>query len=229
MAHFESLIIHYRFPLGHTYQHHWKQTLFHKNRKKTDHYKPKMLLPLLKLLSILQKHVHVINSQFFTAVKRLFPIKNCDVFLIFAQNIDCRYTLEHVRTAVLTSTHNLCFRTKIRKKQQQFFYIKIGCKGVYISRTCYPDVFYSYSKVVEQKEALEQKNLHIIQILESERQAKWHHDFFFHCFYSYIFPSSFQLYLPVSLYSFIYPSILQLDGQKILKAYICCYILSCCL
>lgn len=33
----------------------------------------------------------------------------------------------------------------------------------------------SYSKVVEQKEELEQKHLHIIQILESERQAKWHY------------------------------------------------------
>lgn len=36
-------------------------------------------------------------------------------------------------------------------------------------------LFFSYSKVVEQKEELEQKHLHIIQILESERQAKWHY------------------------------------------------------
>ena len=30
-----------------------------------------------------------------------FQMKNCDIFLIFAQNIDCGYTLEppHVRTA----------------------------------------------------------------------------------------------------------------------------------
>ena len=35
---------------------------------------------------------------------------NCDIFLIFAQNIDCGYT-----EAVLTSTPNLCFRAKIRK------------------------------------------------------------------------------------------------------------------
>ena len=31
--------------------------------------------------------------QFFTAVKKIIS-KNCDVFLIFAQNIDCGYTLE---------------------------------------------------------------------------------------------------------------------------------------
>ena len=36
-----------------------------------------------------------------------FQMKNCDLFLIFAQNID--------REAVLTSTHDLCFRAKIRK------------------------------------------------------------------------------------------------------------------
>ena len=67
-----------------------------------------------------------------------FQMKNCDIFLIFAQNIDCRYTF------VLTSTHKLCFRAKIRGKnaylcKPQFYYIKVGCKGVYITRTCYPD------------------------------------------------------------------------------------------
>ena len=45
-------------------------------------------------------------------------MKNRDVFLIFAQNIDFGYTLEPpLRSeAVLTSTHNLCFRAKVRKK-----------------------------------------------------------------------------------------------------------------
>ena len=38
-----------------------------------------------------------------------FQRKNFDIFLIFAQNI---VSIE----AVLTSTHNLCFRAKIRKK-----------------------------------------------------------------------------------------------------------------
>ena len=36
--------------------------------------------------------------------------KNVDIFLIFAQNIDCGYTLEPP-----TNTHNLCFEAKIRK------------------------------------------------------------------------------------------------------------------
>ena len=34
----------------------------------------------------------------------------------FAQNIDCGYTLEPPHPFVLTSTHDLCFGAKIRKK-----------------------------------------------------------------------------------------------------------------
>ena len=59
-----------------------------------------------------------------------FQMKIFDIFLIFAQNIDCGYTLE----PPLTSTHNLCFEAKIRKKcipllKPKFYYIKVGCKG----------------------------------------------------------------------------------------------------
>ena len=59
-----------------------------------------------------------------------FQMKNCDFFLILAQNIDHGYTLQ----AVLTNTHNLCLTAKIRKNvcpcKPQFYYIKVGCKGV---------------------------------------------------------------------------------------------------
>ena len=37
------------------------------------------------------------------------------IFLISAQNIDCGYSLEPPRRAVLTSTHNLCFVQKYEK------------------------------------------------------------------------------------------------------------------
>ena len=47
-----------------------------------------------------------------------FRRKIFDIFLIFAQNIDCGYTLEPpTGEAVLTSTHNLCFGAKIRKNR----------------------------------------------------------------------------------------------------------------
>ena len=45
-------------------------------------------------------------------------MQKCDIFLIFAQNIDFGYTLEPPQRggAVITSTHNLCFRAKIKKE-----------------------------------------------------------------------------------------------------------------
>ena len=46
-----------------------------------------------------------------------FQMKNCDIFLIFAQNIDRGYTLE-LSEAVPTSTNDLCFRAKIRTKMK---------------------------------------------------------------------------------------------------------------
>ena len=54
-------------------------------------------------------------TEIFLALKlENFQLKKFDIFLIFAQNIDCGYTLE-LGEAVLMSTHNLCFRAKIRK------------------------------------------------------------------------------------------------------------------
>ena len=68
-----------------------------------------------------------------------FQMKNCVIFLIFAPNIDCGNMLD--TEEVLTSTHDLCFRAKISKKnvypcKPHFYYIKVGCKGVYITQTC---------------------------------------------------------------------------------------------
>ena len=46
-----------------------------------------------------------------------FHMKKCDIFLVFAQNINCGYTIEPLlfSEAVLTSTHNICFRAKNKK------------------------------------------------------------------------------------------------------------------
>ena len=49
---------------------------------------------------------HAINRDFLSFKKiESFQLKNFDIFLIFAQNIDCGYM----------STHNLCFGAKLRK------------------------------------------------------------------------------------------------------------------
>ena len=63
-----------------------------------------------------------------------FRMKNRVIFHIFAQNIDCGYTLEAPQEAVLTSTHNLCFGAKNKKLMYTpvypFYCIKVVCKGV---------------------------------------------------------------------------------------------------
>ena len=59
-------------------------------------------------------------------------MKNCEIFLVFAQNIDCGYSLEPPQF----------FKAKKRKNvypcKPQFYYQKVGCKWVFIKRTCYP-------------------------------------------------------------------------------------------
>ena len=79
------------------------------------------------------------HQRFLALKTESFQLKNFDIFLLFAQNMDCGYTLE----PVLTSTHNLMFGAKIREigipLQTPVFYIKVGFKGVYMSRTCFPD------------------------------------------------------------------------------------------
>ena len=66
------------------------------------------------------------------------------IFLIFVQNIDCRYTLEPPRRGGSNEYPQSMFWSKNKKigipRIPQFFYIKVGFKGVYISRTCFPDV-----------------------------------------------------------------------------------------
>ena len=73
-----------------------------------------------------------------------FHWKNFDIFLIFAQNIDCGYTLEPPRRGGSNEYPQSMFWSKNKKNRYtphipQFFYIKVGFKGVYISRTCFPD------------------------------------------------------------------------------------------
>ena len=57
---------------------------------------------------------------------------------VFALNIDCGYTLEPPRRCGFI--HNLCFGAKIRKigipLHTPVFTIKVGFKGVFITRSC---------------------------------------------------------------------------------------------
>ena len=64
----------------------------------------------------LRKHAHAINRDFSSLKIENFQLKIFDIFLIFAQNIDCGYMLEPPRRGgSVTSTHSLCFGAKIRR------------------------------------------------------------------------------------------------------------------
>ena len=65
-------------------------------------------------------------------------------FLIFAQNIDCGYTLEPPRRGGSNEYPQSMFWSKNKKKKvypckPQFCYKKVGFKGVNITRTRFPD------------------------------------------------------------------------------------------
>ena len=68
-----------------------------------------------------------------------------DIFLIFAQNIDCGYTLEPPRRGGSNEYPQSMFWSKNKDNRYtpaypSFVYIKVGFKGVNILRACFPDV-----------------------------------------------------------------------------------------
>ena len=70
-----------------------------------------------------------------------------NIFLMFAQNIDCVHMLEPPQRVGSNESPQFMFQSKTKKKyvyscKPQFYYIKLVCKGVYISRTCLHDVYH---------------------------------------------------------------------------------------
>ena len=67
-------------------------------------------------------------------------------FLFLLQNIDSGYTLEPPRRGGSNEYQQSMFGAKIRKIGNphipQFCYIKVEFKGVYITRTCFRDVYH---------------------------------------------------------------------------------------
>ena len=65
--------------------------------------------------------------------------------LFFAQYIGCGYMLEPPHRGGSNEYPQSMFRTNKNKKKivypciSQFYYIKVGLKGVFIARTCFPD------------------------------------------------------------------------------------------
>ena len=85
---------------------------------------------------------------FFRNENRKFHLKIFDILNIFAQNIDCGYTLEPPQRGGSNEYPQSMFWIKNQKKQvypckHHFYYIKVDNDGVYISRTCFPDAVYA--------------------------------------------------------------------------------------
>ena len=68
-----------------------------------------------------------------------FQMKIFNIFLIFAQNIDCGYKLEPPNEYPQSMFWS---KKKVNPCKPQFYYIdiKVGCKGVFVTRTCFRDI-----------------------------------------------------------------------------------------
>ena len=75
-----------------------------------------------------------------------FHRKTFDIFLIFAQNIDCGYTLEPPRRGGSNEYPQSMFWSKNKKNRYTpanpsfTIYIKVVFRGYLLQRTCFPDI-----------------------------------------------------------------------------------------
>ena len=77
------------------------------------------------------------HCKFYHRKYENIKMKNCDIFLIFAQNIDCGYSLEPPQRGGSNEYPQSMFSTRNKKNKvcpckPQFYYIKVGFKGVRI-------------------------------------------------------------------------------------------------
>ena len=74
---------------------------------------------------------------------KIFNKKKINIFLIFAQNIDCGYTLEPPHRGGSNEYPQSMFWSKNKKKgiplHTPLLLYKSGVQGVFIARTCFPN------------------------------------------------------------------------------------------
>ena len=70
---------------------------------------------------------------------KIFIEKKIDIFLIFAQNIDCGYMLDEYPQSMFWSKNkkNTGLHTPVLLYESG---VQVGFKGVHITRTCFRDV-----------------------------------------------------------------------------------------
>ena len=92
----------------------------------------------------LRKHTYSNKMKILPPKKENFQIKNSDIFHIFAQNIDCGYSLEPPWWGGSNEYPQCMFLSKKKKKKKrkkntvypckpQFYYINVGFKGIKIT------------------------------------------------------------------------------------------------
>ena len=82
--------------------------------------------------------------KFFHPKNENFQIKNSDIFLVSAQNIDSGYSLELPQWGSSNEYPKSMFLSRNKKYnvypcKPQFYYIKVGFKGVKIIKACFRD------------------------------------------------------------------------------------------
>ena len=77
------------------------------------------------------KKLSILHGQVFSCKNKISLGEKNDIFNIFVENIDCGYPQTMFWTNDKKSRY-IPFKPK-------FFYIKVGVKGIYISRTIFPD------------------------------------------------------------------------------------------
>ena len=75
------------------------------------------IIKTLKGDTTLRKHAHAIYRNLFGCKNTNFAWKNFDIFLIFAQNIDCGYTLEPPRRGGSNEYPQSMFWSKNKKNR----------------------------------------------------------------------------------------------------------------
>ena len=89
------------------------------------------------LVCSLRKHVYSNILKVLPPKNENFQIKNCDIFHISAQNIDCGYPLKPPRRGGSNKYPQSMFLSRNKKNnvypcKPQFYYIKVGFTGVKI-------------------------------------------------------------------------------------------------
>ena len=93
----------------------------------------------------LRKHAYSNIKKISPPKPENFQIKISDNFHISAQNIDCGYSLEPPRRGGSNEYQQSMFLNRNKKSnvypfKPQFYYTKVGFKGVEITQACFRDV-----------------------------------------------------------------------------------------